>query len=84
MGTLLFKANYGYKLRISLLLRQVKKISSTAKQRIETLINLYKNLIETAKVVQQRIKKYYNTKRSKGPDLKKGDKVQLLHKNFKS
>ena len=37
-----------------------------------------------AKVVQQRIKKYYNTKRSRGPDLKEGDKVQLLHKNFKS
>jgi len=47
-------------------------------------MNLYKNLIETAKVVQQRIKKYYNAKRSKGPDLKEGDKVWLLHKNFKS
>jgi len=42
---------------------------------METLINLYKNLTETAKVVQQRIKKYYNAKRSKGPDLKEGDKV---------
>jgi len=31
--------------------------------------------METAKVVQQRIKKYYNAKRSKGPDLKEGDKV---------
>ena len=30
------------------------------------------------------MKRYYNTKRSKGPDLKKGDKVWLLHKNFKS
>jgi len=27
---------------------------------------------------------YYNKKRSKGPDLKEGDKVWLLHKNFKS
>ena len=51
---------------------------------METLINLYKNLTETAKVVQQRIKKYYNAKRSKGPDLKEGDKVWLLYKNFKS
>jgi len=51
---------------------------------METLINLYKNLTEIAKVVQQRIKKYYNVKRSKGPDLKEGDKVWLLHKNFKS
>jgi len=51
---------------------------------MEILINLYKNLIEIAKVVQQRIKGYYNAKRSKGPDLKKGDKVWLLYKNFKS
>jgi len=42
---------------------------------MEILINLYINLMETAKVVQQRIKKYYNAKRSKGLDLKKGDKV---------
>ena len=51
---------------------------------MKTLINLYKNLMETAKVVQQRMKKYYNAKRSEGLDLKEGDKVQLLYKNFKS
>ena len=28
------------------------------------------------------MKKYYNLKVFKGPDLKKGDKVQLLYKNF--
>ena len=28
--------------------------------------------------------KYYNAKRSKGLDLKEGDKVWILHKNFKS
>jgi len=38
-------------------------------------MNLYIDLTETAKLVQQRIKKYYNIKRSKGPDLKEGDKV---------
>ena len=75
MGILLFKANYRYKLRILLTLRQVKKISSTAKERMETLINLYTYLIDTAKIVQQKIKKYYNIKRSKGLDLKEGDKV---------
>jgi len=75
MGTLPFKANYRYKLRISLLPRQAKKTSSTAKQRIETLMNLYADLKETAKLVQERIKRYYNTKRSEGPDLNKGDKV---------
>jgi len=51
---------------------------------METLINLYIDLIEIAKLVQERIKRYYNTKRSKGPDLKEGDKVWLLYKNFKS
>jgi len=30
------------------------------------------------------MKKYYNIKRSKGLDLKEGDKVWLLYKNFKS
>ena len=30
------------------------------------------------------MKRYYNKKRSKGPDLKEGDKVWLLYKNFKS
>jgi hypothetical protein len=39
-----FKANYGYKLKILLSPRQVKKSSETVKERVETLINLYKNL----------------------------------------
>jgi len=50
-------------------------MSSTAKERIETLINLYNYLKETVKLVQIRIKKYYNARRFKGPDLKEGDKV---------
>src|SRR6266568_6841762 len=37
-----------------------------------------------AKLVQKRMKKYYNKKRSEGPNLKDGDKMWLLHKNFKS
>ena len=53
MGTLPFKANYGYKLRTLLSPRQVKKISSTAKQRIEILMNFYTDLTETAKLVQE-------------------------------
>jgi len=51
---------------------------------METLINLYIDLIETAKLVQKQIKRYYDAKRSEGPDLKEGDKVWLLYKNFKS
>jgi hypothetical protein len=44
MGILPFKINYSYELKISLSPRQVKKSSKTAKERVETLINLYKNL----------------------------------------
>jgi len=51
MGTLPFKANYGYELKTSLLPHQAKKTSSTAKQRIEMLMNLYIDLKETAKLV---------------------------------
>ena len=79
-----FKANYGYELRILLSLQQVKKSSETAKERVETLINLYKDLKESAKLVQERIKRYYNLKVFEGLDLKKGDKVQLLYKNILS
>jgi len=42
---------------------------------MENLINLYNYLKEIAKLVQARIKEYYNAKRSKGLDLKEGDKV---------
>jgi len=83
MGTSPFKANYGYKPIILLTPQQVIKTSETAKERAETLINLYKNLYETAKLVQEQIRKYYNLKKSKGLDLKEGDKVWLLYKNFK-
>ena len=38
LETLLFKINYSYKLKISLTLRQAKKISKTAKERMEKLI----------------------------------------------
>jgi len=53
----------------------VTKISKTAKERVEILINLYKNLYKIAKLVQEYIRKYYNLKKSKGLDLKEGDKV---------
>ena len=40
---LLFKINYGYKPKTLLLPRQAKKSSKIAKERVETLINLYKD-----------------------------------------
>ena len=75
MGISPFKANYGYKLKILLSPRQVKKSSEIAKERVKTFINLYKNLQEAAVFTQKYIKRYYNLKVSKGLDLKKGDKV---------
>ena len=38
LGTSLFKINYSYKLKTSLTPRQAKKISKTAKERMEKLI----------------------------------------------
>jgi hypothetical protein len=46
MGILLFKVNYSYKLKILLSLKQAKKSSEIAKERVKTLINLHKNLQE--------------------------------------
>jgi len=51
------------------------KISKIAKKRVEILINLYKNFYKIVKLVQERIRKYYDFKKFKGLDLKKGDKV---------
>ena len=84
LGTSLFKINYSYKLKILLTPRQAKKISKTVKKRMEKFIQLYQNLYKSAKLVQNYIKRYYNQKVSEGPDLKEGDKVYLLIKNFKS
>ena len=81
---LLFKTNYSYKLKILLIPRQVKKISKTAKERMEKLIQLYRNLYKSVKLVQDYIKRYYNQKVFKGLDFKKGDKIYLFIKNFKS
>jgi len=36
---------------------------------------LHKELCKSAKIVQEKMKLYYNKKRSKGPDLKEGDKI---------
>ena len=64
--------------------RQAKKTSETAKEKMEKLIQLHRNLHKLVKLVQDCIKRYYNQKVSKGPDFKKRDKVYLLTKIFKS
>ena len=80
----LFKVNYSYKPKTSLTPKQAKKTSKLAKKRIEKLIQLHRNLHKLIKLVQDYIKRYYNQKVFKGLDLKKGDKVYLLTKNFES
>ena len=82
IGTLPFKANYGYKLRTLITLRQAKRACLKAKERIEKLMDIYKGLCKTAKIIQERMKKYYNLKRSEGPDLEKGSKAWLIYKNL--
>ena len=57
---LLFKVNYSYKSKTLLTLRQAKKTSKTAKERMEKLIQLYRNLHKSVKLVQEYMKKYYN------------------------
>ena len=79
-----FKINYNYKPKTLLTPRRAKKTNKTAKERMEKLIQLYRNLYKSAKLVQDYIKRYYDQKVSEGPDLKKGDKVYLFTKNFKS
>ena len=54
---LLFKTNYSYKLKILLTPQQAKKMSKTAKERMEKLIQLYRNLHESVKLIQECIKK---------------------------
>jgi len=71
----LFKANYGYALKTLLSPKQAKKLSKIGKERAEKLITLHKELYKLARMVQEKMKLYYNKKRSEGPDLKKGDKV---------
>ena len=50
---LLFKANYGYKLKILITLRQIKKRSKIAKKILEIFINLYIDLYKLIKLVQE-------------------------------
>ena len=47
-------------------------------------MQLYQNLYKLAKLVQEKIKKYYNQKVFKALNLKRGGKVYLFIKNFES
>jgi len=45
---------------------------------------LHKELYKSVKIVQKRMKIYYDKKKSEGPDFKKRNKMWLLYKNFKN
>ena len=47
-------------------------------------MTLHKKLCKLAKLIQKKLKLYYNKKKSERPDFKKGNKVWLLYKNFKN
>ena len=59
----LFEANYGYTPRILLSPKQAKKLSEVGRERAEKLMVLHKELCESAKIVQERMKTYYNKKK---------------------
>ena len=46
-----FKVNYSYKLRILIILRQIKKRSKIVEKRLEIFINLYVDLYKLIKLV---------------------------------
>ena len=71
--------NQKHYLHYSKLRRQARQLKKKIK-----LMQLYQNLYKSVKLIQKKIKKYYNQKVSKGLDLKRGDKIYLLIKNFKS
>ncbi len=47
----LFKVNYGYILKMSLTLRQVKKISELIQKKVDKLMRLHSDLIEFLKLI---------------------------------
>src|SRR6266568_6542460 len=51
---------------------------------MDRLMRLHSDLSKSSKLIQKKIFKYFNQKKSEGPDFKEGDKVWLLHKNFKN
>jgi len=59
----LFKANYSYKPKMLMTPRQAKKRSKIAEKRLETFMNLYIDFYKLIKLVQERIKKYYDFKK---------------------
>jgi len=56
----LFKANYSYILRTLLILRQAKKTSKLAQERMDKLMRLYLDLSDSSKLIQKRMFKYFN------------------------
>ena len=70
--------NYSYKPTTSYAIGTVESIVSKAKVQVDKLKNLHKELSIDIVFSRIRMAKYYNSKRTRGPVLKEGDKTYLL------
>ena len=79
-----FEANYGYNPVIKNPLLLIENPVDLALITAEKSQKITKDLQENLRFAQERMIKYANKKRSNGPTFKKGDKVYIANKNFKS
>jgi hypothetical protein len=78
-----FFANNGYNPEIHREPRQGPEVPK-AFRKAEELKTLHQELKHELAFVQERMSKYYNASRMKGPSFERGDKVFLLRKNIKT
>ena len=73
-----FFTNYDYEPTTSYAMGTVESIVSKAEVQVNELKNLYRELSMDIMFLRVRMAKYYNSKRTRGPVLKEGDKAYLL------
>ena len=84
IGISLFFMNYSYEPTTSYVMGTVESIINKAKVQVNELKDLYKEFNIDIIFLRVRIAKSYNSKRTKGPVLKEGDKAYLLQQNIKT
>ena len=78
LGMSSFFINYGYEPTISYAIGTVESIVSRAEVQVDEFKNLYRELSIDIMFIRVRMAKYYNSKKTRGPVLKEGDKAYLL------
>ena len=73
-----FFMNYNYKPTTSYAMGTVESIVNKAEVQVNKLKDLYRELNIDIVFLRIRMAKYYNSKRTRGPVLKEGDKAYLL------